>query len=260
MSQGHASPLPGASISVPLYGQVLGVLRQRIMDGIYPPAGQLPPEDQLAVQFGVSRATVRQAVGELVRRGMVDRKQGRGTFVVGSDDRRYGERLSGSLIEFIAETNRVTALRAEVERDTQIPARIADRLGLEQPIATVVRRTRAFETQPFAFTINYIPPEYGKLITEAELRKKSLMSLLQSKGVRFGSAQQVIRAEQADIEVCKRLEMDFASPVMYVERLVLTVDQNPVEFVKTWYRADLWEYRVNLKTDDSQEDLRFQLD
>jgi DNA-binding FadR family transcriptional regulator len=55
---------------------VLGVLRQRINDGVYAEHDQLPPEDRLAAEFGVSRATIRQAVGELVRHGLVDRRQG----------------------------------------------------------------------------------------------------------------------------------------------------------------------------------------
>ena len=72
--------LPDASLSVPLYRQVFMMLRQRIVDRVYAPGEQLLREDGLAAEFGVSRATIRQAIGELVRQGLVDRKQGRGTF------------------------------------------------------------------------------------------------------------------------------------------------------------------------------------
>ena len=49
--------------ALPLYHQVAGVLRQRIEDGIYPVGGKLLSEDELAAEFEVSRATIRQAVG-----------------------------------------------------------------------------------------------------------------------------------------------------------------------------------------------------
>jgi GntR family transcriptional regulator len=258
MVQRKTTTLPGSRISVPLYGQVLGVLRQRIMDGIYAPGDQIQPEDQLATEFGVSRATVRQAVGELVAQGLVDRRQGRGTFVLPIDHHPYGQRFSGSLSDLIAETTRSKAIETDVSRKAAIPARIAESLGLTEPVATIVRRTRAIEGKAFAYTVNYLPPRYADLISERELRRTSLMDLLLSKGVRLGSAQQLIRAEQADIEVCERLRMEFAAPVLYAERLVLAVDDDPVQFVKTWYRADLYEYRVNLKINGS-DDQRFHL-
>ena len=259
MVRREASALPGSRISVPLYGQVLGVLRQRIIDGVYAPGDQLQPEDGLATEFRVSRATVRQAVGELVRQGLVDRRQGRGTFVLAVDEHHYGQRFSGSLSDLIAETMRSKALDAEVQRQADIPQRIADALRLDKPVATIVRRTRAIENQAFAYTINYIPERYGELISKADLRKTGLMTLLGEKGVRLGSAQQLIRAEQADIEVCERLRMEFAAPVLYAERLLLTVDDEPVQFVKSWYRADLYEYRVNLEADGGADDLAFHL-
>jgi GntR family transcriptional regulator len=258
MVQPQGSALPGSRISVPLYGQVLGVLRQRIVDGVYAVGDQLQPEDQLAAEFAVSRATVRQAVGELVRQGLVDRKQGRGTFVLPVSQNSYGQRFSGSLQDLIAEIQKTKSIATDVQHGAAIPSRIAQELGLDQPVATVVRRTRAMDKEPFAYTINYMPDRFGRLVSEAELKKTGLMALLASKGVRFGSAQQLIRAEQADIEVCERLQMEFASPVLYVERLVLTVDDEPAEFVKSWYRADKYEYRVSLKADDGDGDRKLQ--
>ena len=255
----QASVLPGSRISVPLYGQVLGVLRQRILDGVYAPGEQLQPEDRLAMEFGVSRATIRQAVGELVKEGLVNRRQGRGTFVVPADKHPYGQRFSGSLSDLIAETMRAKAITVDVQRRAEIPTRIAEALNLEEPVATVVRRTRAIEDQVFAYTVNYIPERYGELLSESDLHTTALMALLRERGVRLGSAQQVIRAEQADVEVCEWLHMEFAAPVLYAERLLLDTDGDPVQFVKTWYRADLYEYRVNLRADSDDDGVRFQL-
>ena len=64
-----------------LADQVLDILVERIRNREYPPESQLPPENDLATEFNVSRATVRTAVSNLAARGLVVRKQGVGTFV-----------------------------------------------------------------------------------------------------------------------------------------------------------------------------------
>ena len=70
-----------SALALPLYHQVAGILRQRIEEGVYPAGARLNSEDELAVEFDVSRATVRQAMSELALEGRVIRRRGRGTFV-----------------------------------------------------------------------------------------------------------------------------------------------------------------------------------
>lgn len=238
--------VPDASLPVPLYRQVFGILRQRIADSVYAPGEQLQTEERLAEEFGVSRATIRQSVGELVRQGMVDRKQGKGTFVLPMTKQHLGQRFSGSLADLIAETKRARVQNPKVEYRARIPKRIADKLQLADMFATIVRRTRAIDGYAFAFTVNYIPVELGRLITVDELKTTGLMTLLESKSSRFGLAQQVIRAELADIEVSSQLSMDFGAPVLFVERLLMDEHGQPIQFVQSWYRADRYEFNVTL--------------
>ena len=56
-----------SALALPLYHQVAGILRQRIEEGVYPAGVRLSSEDELAVEFDVSRATVRQAMGDRTR-------------------------------------------------------------------------------------------------------------------------------------------------------------------------------------------------
>ena len=67
--------------SASLADQVLDVLIERIRQRIYSPGSQLPPENELATEFDVSRATVRTAISKLAARGLVVRRQGIGTFI-----------------------------------------------------------------------------------------------------------------------------------------------------------------------------------
>jgi GntR family transcriptional regulator len=251
--------LPDASLPVPLYRQVFMMLRQRIIDREYAPGEQLVREDGLAAEFGVSRATIRQAIGELVRQGLVDRKQGRGTFVLPTPHPPLGQRFRGSLADLIAETDRAGVRQVQVAHRAPVRQRIADALKLDGKLATIVRRTRTVDTALFAYTVNHLPERYGRLLSVRELRQTGLMTLLESKGVRFASAQQSIRAELADVEVSGRLKMDFGGAVLFAERLLFDDQGSPVEFVQSWYRGDLYEYSVSLALGKEEADLRTHL-
>ncbi len=77
------SPLPVESVQ-PSYVSLAAVIQKQILNGEYPVASRLPVEKELAQTFGVSVMTVRQGIGLLVRKGLVVRQQGRGTFVRGT--------------------------------------------------------------------------------------------------------------------------------------------------------------------------------
>ena len=70
-------PIRGASLAA----QALEILTDRIRRGVYPSGARLPPENQLAAEFNVSRATIRSAMTALAQQGLVARRHGVGTFV-----------------------------------------------------------------------------------------------------------------------------------------------------------------------------------
>lgn len=70
-----------SSAAVPLYVQLKEKIEQKISDGEYKPGEKLQTEGEMAKSFGVSIITVRKAVSELVEKGLVEKKQGKGTFV-----------------------------------------------------------------------------------------------------------------------------------------------------------------------------------
>ena len=79
---------------IPLYAQVAAALRRRIEEGYWVPGEQISPLDELEKEFHVARVTVRQAAELLEKEGLVQRQQGRGTFVIGtlrSEERRVGK-------------------------------------------------------------------------------------------------------------------------------------------------------------------------
>ena len=107
--------------------------------------------------------------------------------------------------------------------------------------------------QPFALTITYLPPDAGKKITAAGLRRKALMELLIDGGIVLSNATQAIRAQLADIDVCSQIDVELGAPVLFVERIVHDAAGRPVEYVRSWYRGDRYEYSVTLDLAPGQD-------
>ncbi len=233
---------------VPLYHQVFSVLRQRLVDGTYEVGDRLKTEDEYAAEFDVSRATIRQAVGELVLQGLVTRKQGRGTFVAGELSHPISQRSRGSLADLIDEVKHTDIVKIDVELRAPYPQRIAQILRMESPAGMVIRRTRGVPGKPpHSYTVTHLASAAAELVTEEELRAEPLMVLLLKKGIAIARAQQTIRGQLADSEVCSSLGIEFGAPVLFAERLVLDAADNPVEFIQSWYNSELYELTVTLE-------------
>jgi GntR family transcriptional regulator len=248
-----------SSLALPLYHQVAGVIRQRINDGEYAVGDKLLSEDELAVEFSVSRATIRQAVGELVVEGLVTRKQGSGTFVQPRNPKVLQQRFRGSLGDLIRESHLAKTRDMTLTHDERLPEHIAAALRIDDRRGSVVRRTRTMGNEPFSYTVTHLPPDLGTLLTLPELRSRALMEILIGHGIRLASASQSIRAQVADAELSTRIDVGLGAAVLYVERLVNDDSGRAVQFVQSWYRGDRYEYTVNLDLADIGDGLYEQL-
>lgn len=246
------SRVKDSGVPLPLYYQVLSVIRQRIMDRSYAPGERLASEDELAAEFAVSRATIRQAVGELVRQGMVVRQQGKGTFVQDMAHYASGQRFRGSLADLISETQRTKVLTVEVLHGVVFPEQVVDAFGGLASTGTLVRRQRTMDGQVFAYTVNYLPEPFGSMVSKDELQTTGLMTLLEQKGVVFVGGHQAIRAELADVEVARWLDADFGSPVLFIERVLVDAGGSPCELIYSHYRGDRYEFTVSLELTDKE--------
>jgi GntR family transcriptional regulator len=244
------TPMTDSALALPLYHQVAGILRQRIEDGSYPVGWRLRSEGELAQEFEVSRATIRQAMGALETEGLVVRRRGRGTFVESAGQPVLKQRLRGSLSDLMAESHRTTTRDVDVTHDAAFPAYIADALHLPGARGTIASRTRMRDGEPFCYTVTYLPPEIGEQAVSADgLRRTALLKLLVEHGIALHTATQSIRAQLADPGLCGRIDVELGAPVLYVERTLYDAAGQPVDFVRSWYRGDRYEYTVTLSLD-----------
>jgi len=243
---GHA-PLT-REFGLPLYQQIHHLLRHRILTGEYPAGSKIPSESELCRELAVSRVTVREALRELVRAGMLVKVHGKGAFVTADTPRRLQTvKYAGFLEDLQERVLKLTVTDVEMKTVAAAPD-ISEALGLERGSDIVrIRRVRHIDDEPFSFTVNYLPVEIGARIRAKELYSVPLLKILQSDlRIPIVRAQETIDAVPADPEVAQRLGITVLYPVMHMRRLMFTTANRPFEVVETFYRADKYHYSVNL--------------
>lgn len=141
-----------------LSGQILDILIERISGGMYPPHSQLPPENNLAVEFGVSRATIRSAIDILASRGLVMRRQGIGTFVTPLVRIRNPLNQFIALPELIASCGLTPGFRQVSASLSEAGPSLARSLQVEPDSQVLfVRKVFTADGSPAVYVVNHFP-------------------------------------------------------------------------------------------------------
>lgn len=225
--------------ALPLYAQVESILAGEITNGTFSPGSQLPNEDELIERYGVSRTTIRQTIQNLVRRGMVEIRRGRGTFVLQPKITQELTELSG-FVEDMQSLGRQASARVI---DKQIvPAReaVARQLAITVGSPVVrIQRVRLADNAPLSFDETYLPREIGKRILENDLETEPIFSLLEQKyDTPLVEAEYRLEAISADATVAEALGVPEGSPIFLIERTSYTSDHTPIDYEKLHYRGD----------------------
>jgi GntR family transcriptional regulator len=234
--------------AVPLYLQIRNLLLQAIKQGELPPHRQAPSEREISELTGVSRMTVRQALQSLIGDGWLYTVPGKGTFVTdGPKIVQNLQRLSG-LTQLLQSqgfnpTSRVIKIAV-------IPAgtREAEVFGIlpGTPLLSLTR-LRLANGIPVALESTHLVQARFPGLENSDLGNASLYDILQTVyGVYPRRAIQMIEADKADEMTASLLEIALHEPVLTMERITYAAENQPVEYVLSWYRADRSRLRVEL--------------
>ncbi|HEX4214705.1 MAG TPA: GntR family transcriptional regulator [Candidatus Dormibacteraeota bacterium] len=235
------------SSPVPLYHQLVRALQKVIEDGVLFPGAQLNNEIALARDLGLSRPTVRRALGFLVERGLLIRKRGIGTVVVATNIRRP-IRLT-SLYDDLTESGRRPATRVLGLRTVHCPLEVAT--GLHLPATSEVlhiRRLRLVDGEPLAIMENYLPEGLAALC-RADLEEAGLYRLLRGAGVSLRIASQRIGARRATPREAELLQMENGDPILSLLRISYDDTGRAVEYASHAYAAERYAFEMNLVRD-----------
>ena len=230
--------------SQPLYMAIADKLQHQIENGTLGFDGAIPAERQLSLQFGVSRVTIRKALQKLRLKGILDPRQGSGTFILTPP--KVEQKLS-NLTSF---TEDMESRRHKVgvhwlERSTgrASPEEILN-LGLS-PGETVTRlhRLRLADDEPMALELSVLPTRY---LNDPHAVGNSLYTYLRQNGLVPFRALQRLTAACASDEQAKLLGIKCGAPLLYIERRTMLEDGSPLEFVCSHYRGDIYDFIVEL--------------
>lgn len=232
------------SSPVPLYFQVATRLQRLIEDGELPVGGRLENEVELADRLGVSRPTMRRAIGYLVERGMLVRKRGVGTQIVHPKVRRPVE-LS-SLYDDLAKTGQRPRTEVTLLEIRPAPDTVAEALGV--PFGTEINwleRLRYADGEPLALMHNAVP--VGVLtVRRADLEQRGLYELLRAAGYVPKMANQVVGARSATPQEAKLLGESRGAPMLTMTRTAWDAAGRAVEYGSHLYRASRYSFELNL--------------
>jgi GntR family transcriptional regulator len=240
-------PVIDKASSIPYYDQLAEILRREISEKqVEGEAFQLPSENELAEQHGLSRATVRHALDKLEREGWIYRQKGVGSFAV---VRRVEHELTRLDSTTEAMRHRGWQLVTRVLSIRQIAATHHIERALElQPGERVyeLRRLRIVDDLPLSLQTAYLPAALCPRLEENDLTT-SLYRLLESRyGIRLWTGQETLRARKATPSEAQILTIGDEIPVMYTERITYSASGAPVEYLEAVWRGDRYDFKVTL--------------
>lgn len=228
---------------IPLHAQLHELLKKEILAGNL--KDKIPSERELMDTFSVSRTTVRQAISALVRDGVLEKVHGKGTFVSHLPVEEWLGSLSSynDIIEGLGMKPGSKLLSQGVKSS---PRSIANMLGVDNFYS--IERLRYADEVPIAIERQYYPLEIGFELAKYDLDKGVIYDLLElSIGVTLWEAEQTITSELPSKEDAKLLEIPEKSCIFTAERLTFDPKGNPVEYLHSINRADMYSFRIKMK-------------
>jgi GntR family transcriptional regulator len=238
----HPAPpyLPGPAAPVPKYHRVKGALLERLADAEWRAGELIPSEPELCEAFGVSRITIRKAIGDLVHEGKLYTVQGKGTFVARPKlEERFVQRAFGIFEDM---ERRGLQLMTRVLRQDVIPPppEIASRLKIrrDEPVH-VLERLRSVEGEQLLLSTTYIPQALCPGLIGDDLSTQSLYRLLRQRyGLKIARGERSLEAVAAEQREARLLDLALASPLLLLDTITYLADGRPLEYSRVWQPGD----------------------
>ena len=233
---------------LPLYRRIAQDLRDRMARGELPPGGQVETELELMARYGVSRATVRQALGSLISAGLLEVRRGLGTFV----RPRALEHALGGFYTF----------SREIERHGMAPGHACWTSGWRprmsmSPVSSGWPsgsrwwhsvRIRLADDDPLVSETSYLPAARFPGLEDIDFGRVKLYETLTSRyGVRPVRAREVFQPVLLSKATAALLDREPGDPALRVDRTAYDAEGSIVEYCQSTVRGDRYRYSVELR-------------
>lgn len=227
----------------PLYRQLMQKLRSDIQSGVYPVHSRIPSEQELCETYQVSRVTVRKALAELTREGLLQRHQGKGTFVgvprLCKDLKDVNSFHDACRMMNCTPGTRV--IHAQLTHATQEDRRDLLLEEAEEQVVEVVR-LRLADGSPVMLETNRFPSSYAYLLEED--LTGSLYALLQKHEVEAAQAMHEVSLCYANAQQARQLEVEPGDALLCLREIIYDQHSRPLHTSLQLIRGDRFTFRI----------------
>ncbi len=232
--------------SLPLYAQLKDALLQVIADGTLAVGDKLPTERELQETHQVSRATVRNALHLLEQQGYIRRLQGVGTVVT-------KPKIKPEMVKLTSFTEDLQARGMKPGSQTLDVSLISPPNEAIEPLQLTtndkvwyVQRLRMADDEPVGIHNLFIPPTLEFSPHELQTMTSYYSLLRKHHGIEPERAIERFTAKNASSKEAELLRIAKGTALLVIQRVTHTINEQPIEFVNLVYRADRYEYNVQL--------------
>ena len=235
--------------TIPLYSQLKLKLQDRILLGELSPGVLLPTEQQLCLEYGVSRITVRKALEELERNDLIDRVQGRGTIVKKRNVSRQEMEVRGYSKSMMLQglTPRSELLEKKLIKGNPTLLEMFQLPATETPEFWVFRRLRYLNNTPAVIMNHYVRKELGDLMLQYDLGDVSFYSIYETiLKQQLHDSEGLITAVLASPENAHLLGVDVGTPLIWYRGITYIVGKITVEINYSLFLADKFQFETHM--------------
>lgn len=235
--------------SIPLFVQVVETIKTRIFNHEYGPGDSIPSAKELEKEFNVSNITIRRAIEQLAREGVIVPRRGMRAQVAEQINDIVEIEITGDFRTWVdMAIGRKLGITAEII-DRQIitcPKPIREILALD-PAEKVerIKRIRKLKKNPISYYINYGPSELLTKLSSREIEKQTFIETFQKVSkIKLKSMEQRVQASSADMDLASLLHVDFGFPLFFVQNIYYSEKGIPMAVTHMYYRSDRYVYTV----------------
>lgn len=251
VSNAAADP-PEATIDrgspVPFYFQLAELLEAEIVSGRWVPGARIPSENELCSRYGLSRTTIRQALGRLEQEGLVSREKGRGTFVSDSRPRSWLIQSAEGFFhdEFRRAGRSVTSRILRLDR-VELPRWASDALAVAPGSdGVIVERVRSVDGLVALYVVNCLPPFAADAVIGLQAGESLYQRLADKGGFSVVGGNRSLEAVAAGPKLAELLEIDAGASLAYIESVTWDHADRPIDCYRAWLRTDRMRLEIQV--------------
>lgn len=241
---------------LPLYHQLEQALRAQIESGAWPPGSPIASERELMQAAGVSRATVRQALGNLIGQGLLERVHGRGTFV----PQPKLEQEMRSVYSFAEQMGvRGVQLEDRLLQRHRVPAApdVAQLLAIAPGAPLIhIKRVRLLRGAPLMLDSSYVPYHLCPRLLDDPFESPLYRMLAERYDLPPLHCTDLLEPVLADEAQSHLLEVAVGAPLMFLERVTFTRRDVPLHLARNFIPGERCRFRVNLWSEATEAELK----